>query len=356
MRFIHCADLHLGSKINLPLEISRAVKEENFRSFERLCEYAEKSKVTAVIICGDSFDLDRVSTATIRRALFAISKAKDVDFLFLTGNHDRNTLSSSDVNFPSNLKFFGEEWTKFSYGNVDIHGVSFNGKNDAYVYDFINLDQDKINIVAMHGEVVGYKSNEKAEIISIPRLKNKGIDYLALGHVHSYVQESLDLRGVYSYSGCLQGRGFDELDQKGFVQLEIEDNKVLSKFTPFSLRNFYEHKIDLSNYVDYFAFREDLKKELLKCYDKNSLIKVTVEGEMDENFDFDEQGLIDYLSYDFFYVKIKNKTTLKISLKDYELDKSMKGEFVRTVFNSDLSEEDKQAVILLGLKALKGEK
>ena len=33
--------------------------------------------------------------------------------------------------------------------------------------------------------------------------------------IHKYKKEKLDNRGVYCYSGCLEGRGFDECGEKG---------------------------------------------------------------------------------------------------------------------------------------------
>ena len=41
--------------------------------------------------------------------------------------------------------------------------------------------------------------------------------------------------------------------------------------------------------------------------------------------------------------------------KDYEKDVSLKGEFVRLVMASDVSEEDKVKIIRTGLEALTGE-
>ena len=58
------------------------------------------------------------------------------------------------------------------------------------------------------------------------RLKEKNIDYLALGHIHEYSQGQIDLRGKYAYSGCLEGRGFDELGEKGFILIDVSDGVV----------------------------------------------------------------------------------------------------------------------------------
>ena len=44
-----------------------------------------------------------------------------------------------------------------------------------------------------------------------------------------------------------------------------------------------------------------------------------------------------------------------IDYKDYEKDASLKGEFIRMVRASDLSEEEKAQVIRTGLLALQGE-
>ena len=50
MKFIHCADLHLNSRIDtLPTEKAKIRREEILRSFEKLCEYA---KVKGVALAG----------------------------------------------------------------------------------------------------------------------------------------------------------------------------------------------------------------------------------------------------------------------------------------------------------------
>ena len=48
-------------------------------------------------------------------------------------------------------------------------------------------------------------------------------------------------------------------------------------------------------------------------------------------------------------------THLKIDYNEYENDASLKGEFIRMVLQSDLSEEQKTEVIRCGILALSGE-
>ena len=82
MKFIHCADLHLDSKIDgLPSDKSKIRRDEILRTFECLCDYASVNSVSAVIIAGDMFDTARVTTKTRDRVFNAIKKNFNVDFL-----------------------------------------------------------------------------------------------------------------------------------------------------------------------------------------------------------------------------------------------------------------------------------
>ncbi len=353
MKFIHTADLHLDSKINsLTQEKAKIRREEILTTFEKLCDYAENNNVTAVIISGDMFDSAKVTNKTFLRVINAIKKAKDTDFLCLSGNHDEENVFYNAENLPINLKFFLNEWTKFTYNNVEIHGISFSNKNISTYADTLLLDKDKINIVALHGQIAGYNSKDDVEVISLPKLKNKNIDYLALGHIHSYDLGELDIRGKYCYSGCLDARGFDELDKKGFVLLEDEQNKLISTFIPFSSREYCELDFNIDNRKNFYdeldAFMSDIKAKI----NSKNIVKVNIKGEITPNYNIDFDLINSRLNDYFFYSKIKDKTTLKISIEDYKNDKSIVGEFVRTVLSSNLEKEYLDKILLCGLNAL----
>ena len=52
---------------------------------------------------------------------------------------------------------------------------------------------------------------------------------------------------------------------------------------------------------------------------------------------------------------MKDETKLEICPEAYQNDVSLKGEFIRQVLGSDLSERDKAAIIRAGVSALAGE-
>ncbi len=356
MKFIHTADLHLDSKIEiLPSEKSKIRREEIIRSFECMVDSAVQNNVTAVIISGDMFDTAKVSAKTKARVINAITKASSVDFLYLSGNHDDDNFISLLDELPNNLKLFSDKWTSYRYGEVVISGVKFTPHNTSNVYDTLELDENDINIVAMHGQIVGYNSKEKAETIALPKLKNKNIDYLALGHIHSYVKGALDERGAYSYCGCLGGRGFDETGEKGFVMLTIENRKVYSQAVPVSTRIFREIQADICGFDSWFDFKDHIINDISNDCRACDLIKLVIKGEHKTDFEIDKDGLTSLLNEKYFFAKVYDKTELKVELSDYANDKTVRGEFVRSVWESDLDAITKQKIIMCGLNALKGE-
>ncbi len=353
MKFIHCADLHLDSAMDaLSSEKSKTRREELIRTFERMVNFATEKSVSAIIIAGDMFDSKKVTAKTRGRILQAIDSNPSVDFLYLSGNHDEDNFISTLEEIPENLKTFTDQWTSYSYGDTVISGVRFTSDNVDVIYDVLRLNPEHKNIVVLHGQTAEYKTDKKVELISIPKLKNKNIDYLALGHIHSYDCKKLDDRGVYCYSGCLEGRGFDELGEKGFVLIDT-DGEIKRQFIKFSNRELYEHDFDLSNFDNWYVAREELKKTLT-VYPATSLIKVVLTGEIGADFELDVVGLTSELNERFFFAKVYDKTEIKINIDDYAADKSVKGEFVRTVLSSNLDEDIRRKVILYGLNALKG--
>ena len=244
MKIIHCSDLHLDSKMetNLDKEKARERKNEILITFEKMVEYAKENEVKIIIIAGDMFDKKNVSVKAKKIVKNAIETHPEIDFIYLKGNHDEGSLLTEEDDVPNNLKTFTDEnWTSYQYGDIVITGIEFGSKNNYDIYNSLILEKNKTNIVIMHGQETETNTKDKAEVINLKQLKNKNIDYLALGHIHKYKQEKLDNRGIYCYSGCLEGRGFDECGEKGFVLLNVEDKKIETKFIPFAQRTLYEN-------------------------------------------------------------------------------------------------------------------
>lgn len=353
MKIIHCADLHLDSKLesNLPTTKSRERKKEIIMAFNRMVDYAAEKGVTAVIIAGDLFDTDRMLPTTRDIVLGKISECRDTEFLYLCGNHDAGK-ALAECELPQNLKLFGDNWTNFEFGNVVVTGVELNEENCRHIYGGLRLDTKKFNIVTMHGQIDSASGVDK---VNRNELADKGIDYLALGHYHTYRSGELGKNGVWCYSGCLEGRGFDECGDKGFVVLEIaEDNSYEAKFVKNSMRDIVEVECDITAVSDTAVMLQKIDSATAGV-SPDAMLKLVLTGRLSEGARKDVELFKKHLEERFWFAKIKDKTHIELRFEDYVNDVSLKGEFIRKALSSDLSEDDKNRVIECGLAALSGQ-
>ncbi len=357
MKIIHCADIHADSKMgtHFTKEQAESRRNEIVDSFAKMVDFANKNGVNAVIIAGDLFDTKENQQKKIKqRILYIIEQNPELSFLYLRGNHDEDVDFFEEKSIPNLKRFSKSEWTKYSIENADIYGREFSSSIPASSYNELNPDPSRVNIVVMHGQVATYKPKNDAPEISLPKLVNKNIDYIALGHIHDFKIEKLDSRCSWCYSGCLEGRGFDECGKKGFVLLDIKNNKVEAEFVPFSKRVVHEIPVKLCGTMD---FSEIMKKitDSLAGIPSQDIVQLDLTGELSEETEVEPDSYQSALASDYFYIRIKDKTEVKIDYTKYEKDVSLKGEFIRLVKNQqNLTEEQKSKIIMTGIKALAG--
>ena len=94
----------------------------------------------------------------------------------------------------------------------------------------------------------------------------------------------IDERGQYIYFGCLEGRGFDEIGEKGFVVIDTNE-KISFKFVPNCSRVFEEVTVDISGTQDIFtAYQKVLS--FIKCK-PSDIVRINLTGEVS----YDTEGL-----------------------------------------------------------------
>ncbi len=340
MKIIHCADIHLGAKMNsFPKEVAEKRRVEVQNSFRRMVEYAKEEGVCAILLCGDIFDRDKPFKTDVDIFYRIVQSHPEIEFFYLRGNHD--LLGSARE--LENLRTFSTEWSAYSVGDTVISGIELSKENKRAYYSSLVLDEKKKNIVMLHGQL--------GEDIHLTKLREKGIDYLALGHIHEYAEGAIDGRGRYAYSGCLEGRGFDETGVKGFVLLTIEKG-IEARFVPFSTRAISKTEVDVSGLEEGYAMAKRVREQ--SSFQKENIYRVELVGEVDAEVDEFAPAVERYLSAECAYLSVKDCTKRKLDYAAYAEDKSLRGEFVRAVADSDYTDEEKAQIIAYGLKALAG--
>lgn len=354
MRIIHTGDVHLGSVFRgLTAEKAKLRQAEILDGFRRLCLFAKQNSIETVLIAGDLFDENSVPTAVKNEAFSAIAQAFPVNFFYVSGNHDDGFSTQGEL--PKNLYLFSQNRGWHSYDFAD--GVTVTGIDEKFVnggaYQTLSLRANRYNIVIMHGEITEGSENG----VRLSALKNKNIDYLALGHIHQPMMqaEKLDGRGRYRYCGCLEGRGFDECGKRGFFLLDIREGKcVKEEFCSLAKREICEIEADISHCKNYYEVERVCASALSKAR-KEDIVKLILRGRHIAELKKDVSLLTARFSAEFFHLKAVDCSRVVIDYEKYKNDLSERGEFVRAVLASDRSEEEKEEILEVGLKALAGE-
>ena len=351
MKLIHCADLHLDSPMqtHLPADHAGQRRQELLSTFARLVEHADRNRVDAILIAGDLFDSSRATRKTERYVLDTVAAHPDLAFFYLAGNHDSGAILSSDRPLPDNLHTFGDGWQTYEFGDVMITGSE---RPDP---DTLNLPAGALNVVLLHGQADASRNASPGDRIPLKKYRDKNIDYLALGHIHTYGETELDSRCTACYCGCPEGRGFDECGRKGFVLLETDGGRITHTFVPFAKRTLHEVTVDLSD-VNSQPMLEQLVSEALATIPGDDMVKLVLTGDASPDAPLDLPRLEGLLDERFYFAKLADKTRLRIDPEDYAHDVSLKGEFIRMVLaDRKLSDGQKERVIACGLRVLRGE-
>lgn len=393
VRLIHTADLHLDSTFSS--RFSKEEAEERRQSllmaWNRLLSYGIEKKVQAVLIAGDLFDSAVVSRSTMEIFLSSIRRNPDISFFYLRGNHDTENTFRFQENLPKNLFLFSKGGKKYRlneklilagkeyYGSTERNKDGFPGQS------FWDFKEEDCNLFMLHGELtesdiryplepasgIGVRNEESAEQdrnaenevqdnagISLKALSRYPVHYLALGHIHKRGEGQFgSIR--YAYPGCLQGRGFDEEGEKGFFYLEVneETKEIQTEFIPIKEGEFRILELELCEEDDSLSALEKIEEKIKEeaCTEKDSL-RILLKGEKSPEGERNLRYLERALSERFSYVEVKEESRLVLRKEDYIHEKSLKGEFLRMVSDSEsLSEEEKEKIILLGIGLLQGE-
>ena len=403
VKLIHTADLHLDSAFR-----SRFTKEEaenrrqkQLMAWKELLSFAVEKKVQGILIAGDLFDSPVVSHGTMDFFLSTIAEHPEISFFYLRGNHDTENTFRYQENLPKNLFLFSDKGKKYrlndrlllagvEYGTKDIsfgenkgatqgagqaaeqaveqetvHGAEALSKNETESEEeskFLKLKEEDCNILLLHGAL--YQGTPKGdslqgeEGIFLKNLEKLPLSYIALGHIHKGGEGKLNNGALWAYPGCLQGRGFDEEGERGFLYLKVEEEKkeIHKEFIPIKQGEFRILEIELLEDEGTLACLKKIEEEMEKAgISKEDSLRIILKGkkglEQERNLRYLQLQLQDSV----FFLEIQDESELSWNREEAMKEKSLKGEFLRVLATADnLSKEEQEEIIALGMGLLQG--
>ena len=352
MKILHFADAHIDManygrhdpETGLPLRVLDFLK-----SLDTIVDTAIDEKVDLVIFAGDTYK-DRSPAPTYQREwgkrIYRLSESK-IPTLLLVGNHDLspatgrahalqefNTLQVPHVRVLDKPQFLSAEDLELPVQVIALPWVSksgmmayseMSGEETEKVYDkledlltefvkdcFEKVDEKLPVIMTAHASVQGAKYGAERMVmlgndlvLSGSLVRDKRLDYVALGHINKPQNLNEDAHPPVIYPGSIERVDFGEAgDDKFFVIADITQGKTKVEW----------RKLDgIRPFVDVFAALESesgitdfLKSKLSKQEKlKDAIVRLVIEYPREWDTLIDEPALRKYTAdaFEFHLVK-----------------------------------------------------
>lgn len=290
LKVIHAADLHLDSPFaGLNPERAAARRAEQRELVRELAELAVNERADVVLLAGDLFDSSRLYRDTARELARELGRIPARVFI-APGNHDPFDGASPYALpiWPDNVHIFSSATltqVELPELNCTIHGAAFvsEGRADSPLMGFCAPKDGALHLMVLHANTMGADYAP----ITTTQIADSGLDYLALGHIHqcSGLQRSGDT--CWAYPGCPEGRGFDELGDKGVLVVEVDRGDTRARFVSLCRHRYEILDVDLTDTDDPAAAvlaalpadgdRHVCRVRLTGCYDLSAAELAAVE-------------------------------------------------------------------------------
>lgn len=358
LTFVHAADFHLDSSFGaLTAAQAAARRRESRETVFRLKDYVNSHGVELVLLAGDLFDSAGTFRDTGEQLAQALGQMEARVFV-APGNHDYVGPGSPwlTVGWPENVHVFLENAltaVELPSWNLVIHGAAFTAPEQAegLLAGFTAPADGRWHIGLLHGELD--PAEPRYGPIRREEVAASGLHYLALGHIHKREGPLKLGRTVCAWPGCLEGRGFDELGEKGFYHGTMDDGgDVELTFVPFARRRYEVLEVDVTGRSPRAAVEEALPEDTAR-----HLYRILLTGETGEG-GADAAALQEALSDRFYTLELRDHTRIAEDVWARAEEDSLRGLFLRELraqwqqAGSDRERETVTRAARFGLAAL----
>ena len=345
VKILHTADLHLDSPFEaLTAEKAMTRRAEQRMLLNRIAGMANSEKADIVLLCGDILDSDSPFFET-GEELCACLRKIDAPVFISPGNHDFYCEAGPylRIDMPENVHVFKSpevECVELPELGVRVYGAAFTDRVCGSLLAGFHAERTPgvINIMCIHGEVGNDSSRYNP--ITPEQIKESGIDYIALGHIHKASGLQREGNTFWSQAGCPEGRGFDETGDRSLNMIEISATGCRLRELKVSARKYEQISVDVSEADPYIAIQMALPDETIR-----DIYRITLTGETDRQIKLPQ--LKSSLESFFFSLQMVDKTTVRRDIWDFAEENTLRGIFLtklKKAYENSGSEEEKQKI------------
>ena len=288
MRFIHIADLHLGSSPEAEFLWGKNRAEEIWDSFAAVIDACNEKEIDLLLIAGDLFDRPPV-WADLDRAAKLFARLTATEVVMIAGASDYITEDSPWKTYPwqSWVHMLSDKHCmNVQLGNINtsVHGCSYYAPTEGKPY----LEDARPDKESEYQILLGYTGDDNHMPADLSELSEKGFDYIALGYEHkASVMQSMHI----AYAGSLEPLSVHETGKHGFILGEINEDSTTIRFVPFACREYINIKVRLSSDIT----EEELEEKLaaaINQYGSDNIFTISLEGRYQPKEPYDRARLL----------------------------------------------------------------
>lgn len=331
IRVLHTGDLHLDSPFRgLPPEKARQRREEQRELLDRMAALVAERGIDVVLIAGDLFDGDGVYYETTQMLADTFSRMEARVFI-APGNHDPYSDHSpyAAVRWPDNVHIFHSEYferVELPELGAAVYGTAFVSKyRDHCPLEHFKADYDDglARLMVLHGDLSGPKSRYGP--LTGEQIGATGMDYVALGHIHTFTEVWHAGQTAYAYCGCPEGRGFDETGEKGVLVGQVSPGEAKLEFVPLCKRRYQDLVLDVTGKDPAALLREALPPDA-----QRDIYRIRLVGERREET-LNLAALTAQVAGKCYEVQLLDATRLETGLWDRLGEDNLTGLFLRNI-------------------------
>lgn len=250
-------------------------------------ETCENEKIDLLLIAGDLFHRQPL-LRELKEVNYLFSKLTATQVVIIIGNHDYLKKDSHYYTFPwvnhvHVLTDSDVSYVELKNIKTAVYGVSYHSRE---IYDKPYEKQyakrlQKYEILMVHG------GDEKHTPIRKEDLLELGYDYVALGHIHKYMEI---LPGKIAYSGAIEPTDVNDIGQHGYIRGEMTNKGCQTRFVPFASRENIHLNLEMTNRMTGY----ELKERLIHSIEEkgiHNIFKIKLSGFKDPDLYFDTEAM-----------------------------------------------------------------
>jgi exonuclease SbcD len=358
---LHLADVHLGARHADMGAAAVRQRERQLAAFTRAIDEGLKAGIDAALVCGDLFDSNAQPRRSVERAVSELKRLTErgIRVVIIPGTHDvydsRSIYRAFDlprlaglppgsdlmtVLTPERPELLLKDLDLIVYGRV--FATKRAPRSPLAGFDVRADDRASWKVGMIHGSrLLPGKVDSDDVIFSDAEVAASGLDYLALGHWHSF---STGRAGgtTWAYAGAPEPVAVDQDGAGNVCLVHLEDgaggaSSVRVDRVRVGRTVFRAESVDAAEVTS----QAELVQRLGELHDDDLILAVTIDGIAPDSLEIDPDEMERALGSSFLHIRVRDRSATELAdVSDLPAD-TVPGKFVADMDSRILAAEDR---------------